>query len=515
MKKKGRVYKYIWAAAIFAALLLNGPAYGAVEIYDMDDELSDSPWIEDEGEMGPWDQPEDFGNPAGTPAMVKEVRIKEMFVSETGTYKDNIEGKYVFTTNVSNGGVAEEYVYFELPSEITFSLSKEGVEIPYENGEKLYEPGSYVMNFLIAGQTEGSRQVDYRTTFRFKIREEEPAAEESQWEPSGIPDSKPGRFGMTESEMAEFGLTESDLAELGVAEWEPGQRETADSGTDSGTEDYKTEDYKTEETPENTYNLDLEEQTFDWTPGGGLYTKIANNFTYKFDNNLKISSNIPDGTITTKVVSLEIEGDAPFSVYKDDELMEWEDNTMLQEAGDYTVVTGKQSFSFRISQFFTRSRWFYSPDGFQIKSVNFNNNKININRRDRFELKQDGKYQVELINGEGMVMECIFEKDSISPEYTVSHVKASAVVDFQSTDIEKIVVYKDGELIKPTYNNVYSEAGDYRITVYDLAGNFTEKDFKVAFRLNAFSIVLILLTAGLALALVTTVFITKNKIKIR
>lgn len=124
MKKKGRVYKYIWAAAIFAALLLNGPAYGAVEIYDMDDELSDSPWIEDEGEMGPWDQPEDFGNPAGTPAMVKEVRIKEMFVSETGTYKDNIEGKYVFTTNVSNGGVAEEYVYFELLRKSPFPYPK-------------------------------------------------------------------------------------------------------------------------------------------------------------------------------------------------------------------------------------------------------------------------------------------------------------------------------------------------------------------------------------------------------
>lgn len=503
MKRVGRTPAYVCMAAFAVSLFLCHPAYGEVEVYDMETQAPESTPQE---ESGITEESLPLPLEAGTPSSsltaeedkpevtVEEVRIRERLHSDTGIYEGAIQDRYLFQTNVSNGGVTDSPVYFNIPGEITAVVSREGTAVPYASGDQLKEPGSYVVNFSVVDQVSENSRKEYRSVFQFKIREkQEPDKNGAEAESAEAGLAGGGLTGG----LAGAGLTgglAGGLAESGAQEPELAEPDTKVSGISAAGEEAE--------------GIELPAMT-------GYDTTAPQTFLHRFTSGLSVSSNIPNGTITSGEVNLKIDGDAPFSVYKDEEALEWKNGMILQAAGNYTVISGKETFSFRISRYFTKSRWFYAPEGFQIKHVNFKNNTVKIYDTDRFLLNQDGVYEVELINHSGAVLKSLFEKDSQQPVFTVNTSKNSAAVEFQSTDIEEVHVYKDGKEIRPPYGNIYTEAGGYRILCVDHAGNFEEKEFEVPFKMNTFSVLLIPLTLGILLVLIGTVFVTKNKFKIR
>lgn len=396
--------------------------------------------------------------PAKEEIITREVGITEKFHSDFDLYEGSIQNKYFFYSNISNGGITDDYVYFEIPAELQVLMEKDGALVSYGSGQELREPGNYLM-YLSASEQADDRRIDYQAVFRFKIQEK-----------------------TEESSAKETTAAESDTSQEIVA---------------------------AEELPEETYESAVDPFI------GERGRDEDGNFHYTFKNGVKVVSGVPNGMLTSKAVSLEINGDENYQIYKDNDAIEWNNEGYLQDNGDYVVAAGGEAFCFRISGYISNSPLYYPPEGFRIKTAEFQNNQISITRDDCLEVRRDGKYQLELEDEEGFTLSCAFEKDSLPPEYEIELNSQGASVTYISDDIDRIAVYKDGREIGSGYSSMYDEDGRYRMVVYDLAGNQSVKEFRIPFHMNGFTIVLIMLIISAAAGVTIWFFILKKKIKVR
>lgn len=392
--------------------------------------------------------------------ITKEVGIREKFHSDFDLYENSIQDKYFFYSNISNGGITDLPVYFEFPAELQIAMEKDGVSLPYVSGQQLYEIGNYLMRLSVSEQREGKIKINYKAVFRFKIQEKKEEASDEE-EISTVDNNNPSEEITEESVMEEtMGISEGILYD----------------------ERIRDED---------------------------------NNFHFVFDTGVEVICSIPNGMITSKSVTLEISGKADYRIYKDNYEIEWNNEGVLQERGDYTIASGGEVFCFRISDYLTNAQWYYPPEGFRIITAAFQNNKIELLRDDCIEIRHDGRYQMELVNDDGFSLQCVFEKDSLAPDYKVIAQSHGVSITYISNDIDRVFVYKDGKEIGSSYNNMYEEGGKYRLIVWDLAGNQTVKEFIIPFHMNGFTIALLVLMTVMAAVLTIWIFIMKNKIRVR
>lgn len=442
-------------AAAAGSLLLAAPVYAEVEVFQ------NGPGAETEATVLEETEPVESQQEAFEEEIItREVGITEKFHSEFDLYEGSIQDKYFFYSNISNGGITSEPVYFELPAELQVLAEKDGASVAYTSGQELRESGNYLIHFTASEQVDERRRIDYKAVFRFKIQEKA---------------KEPSSDG--ETEVEENGVSVEEEETAGILEAAEEQLENGGHGNGMRDED--------------------------------------NYYHYTFQNGLRVISSVPDGMITAKEVSLEIGGDEDYRIYKDNDLIEWEKKGILQDRGDYVVASGGEVFCFRISGYLSNTSWYYPPDGFRIKTAEFQNNQILVVYNDRMEVRRDGKYQLELESEDGFILECSFERDTVPPEYEIELYKKGAAVTYLSNDIDSVTVYKDGKETGASYNNVYEEGGRYRLVVCDLAGNQVTKEFKVSFHMNSFTIVLIVLVILAAAVAITWLSIMKKKIRVR
>lgn len=93
---------------------------------------------------------------------------------------------------------------------------------------------------------------------------------------------------------------------------------------------------------------------------------------------------------------------------------------------------------------------------------------------------ENGVYEIEIRDHVGNVKKFYLEIDKTPPTLNVSSERTNDTVQVDYEDCEKIRMTKDGSKVDSVHSgDRFSEAGTYRITVTDFAGNSAEKTFVI------------------------------------
>ena len=97
--------------------------------------------------------------------------------------------------------------------------------------------------------------------------------------------------------------------------------------------------------------------------------------------------------------------------------------------------------------------------------------------------------------------------DGTQPFFTVSTEPNKATITYLSSDISRCVLYRNNEVVEDTgVIKEVTQPGKYTIYVYDTAGNRTQSQFMVHYRINAAAVIAIFgilaLIAGVAVYII-------------
>ena len=260
-------------------------------------------------------------------------------------------------------------------------------------------------------------------------------------------------------------------------------------------------------------NADGESSTYIVVDDAFHYDPEAKTFLYHIGSS-RFSSNIPNGAVVPddQTVSIWLPGGVTGALYRDGSAVDGADLTAITETGFYVLqLTGSglydsDQFTFAIMPELTNQlNELRLPDGFSFEYIMQDGIELDHAHSNYYEFLEDGKYQIcwknDTINRQYIVS---FTLDRQAPTLALPEVvdgKASSEVSL--SDLETgcyIVVQTDGEsrTLKGT-GHTLKEAGDYVLTVYDQAGNFTQYSFTIEVYLN-FSAVAVIIMVVLILA---------------
>ena len=254
----------------------------------------------------------------------------------------------------------------------------------------------------------------------------------------------------------------------------------------------------------------------------GSYIVVDDAFRYDPDEKIflytigssQFFSNIPNGAVVpdSQTVSIQLPGGVTGALHRDGTVVEGADLTAITETGFYVLqLTGSglydsDQFTFTILPELTNQlNDLRLPDGFSFEYILQNGIELDHAHSNYYEFLEDGQYQIcwknDTINRQYIIK---FTLDRQAPTLALPEVvdgKASSEVSL--SDLEAgcyIIVETDGEsrTLKGT-GHTLKKAGDYVLTVYDQAGNYTQYSFTIEVYLN-FSAVVVIIMALLILA---------------
>lgn len=230
---------------------------------------------------------------------------------------------------------------------------------------------------------------------------------------------------------------------------------------------------------------------------------------------LSFSSNIPDGAVLTlpggQAVTLTLPEGLNGTLYRNGDVVGDADLSSITDPGGYLLeVRGgsssqSASFSFTIADELTNSLTeIRLPQGFSFQDISLNGESLSPEYSNYIELLEDGKYDLPWSCPEiGRSYSLSFTLDTQAPVLALPEVtdgQAHSAVTL--TDLEpgaRILLESGGETqtILSALEQI-REAGSYRLTVYDEAGNYTQYDFVIHVYLNISALAAIaLLVLGL------------------
>ncbi len=259
--------------------------------------------------------------------------------------------------------------------------------------------------------------------------------------------------------------------------------------------------------------------------GNSVYDRDSGMFAYQAGG-ATILCSVADGMVTTKKVSLSMEGEANIAVYHDGESMT-EIPAELDEFGSYSVVTWTDNaqtrvLAFQIVNSVTGKLYSYvMPDGFQLKKVYFNEEEIGSSQG-AVDMTREGAYLIEyscLANGLDYALEVTV--DHTPPAVTFSNLDEYndargpvTIGGLEEGDSVKIT-FNEEEVVKLNDDNQVTETGTYNVVVTDKAGNAVEKSFRILLYLNLnatlFLLAILLIILGVSIALL----IARKKLRVR
>lgn len=230
---------------------------------------------------------------------------------------------------------------------------------------------------------------------------------------------------------------------------------------------------------------------------------------------LSFTSSIPDGAILSlsggDKVSIVLPEGLNGTLYRNGDVVSDADLTGITAPGGYLLdIRGGSSsqsaaFSFTIADELTNSLTeIQLPTGFAFQSPRLNGEELSSEYSNYMELLEDGEYVLSWSCPEiGRSYSLSFTLDTQAPTLALPE-----VVDGQAhcavtlSDLEPgayILLESNGETrtIRSSLDQI-REAGTYRLTVYDQAGNYTQYDFVIHVYLNISALAAIaLLVLGL------------------
>ncbi|WP_026495107.1 hypothetical protein [Butyrivibrio sp. WCD3002] len=454
---------------------------------------------------------------------VNTVSLSETYHENYKVYEERLDDVYAIYTNIPAGTITNKPVIFDIPSGVVLRLTKDGKEIGYKNKSKLSSEGTYVAYFYVASdsieQLPAWAQTLDRAMFTFRIQLT--ALDGSSLEVPETSELESFADVVNEGEQPQ---TEGEPAE------QTGEEVTEEPATEEATE-------PAEEPVEEPAEEPVAEPAAEGIEpnSGGIYTEYDPSTGY-YKNTLMTGdvfySSIPNGMITNGSALFNTAENIRYELYKDGELIDYTAGEHITDAGDYMMVpvidnldyegfyrTERPSIRFHILTGATNKMAVVSvPFGQTIDAVRFNGEEITENAKISdgvVSLPEDGIYEVDFIGEAGSVTTEIY-RDCTPPILKVDTQPNLAAITYMSDDIAAAVLKRGEEIISedqlPTR---VTQAGRYQLTVTDRAGNTTDVNFSVQYRINVYAILAIVMIIAIIGAVVIFLRRVKTKVRVR
>ncbi len=568
--KLGKIRLLAAALCMLAAMPAKTP--GAVLVYEGDTDYDDS---EEDGDTrwsysrsdvisGPGVVDEEETKSQGP--TVRTVTMGEQYHEAFGVYEESINNLYFLYANVSNGGITDRPVTIDIPANISYSMEKDGVVIPYASNQAVGERGTYVLRLSVILDSNAplSKQEEYRATFRFRIQEKLP--EHLVRNESGEPvdeivvnGSGSARWNQSQSSAATRTALEIDEEgnEIKAAGEEKGRSEASETeaekdetgrkeeegeknGESQENEGEAKEDEEVNETeasgqePEEGEEAEGEDTDGIHTKGDGqeagngfgernftggireqVYVPSRKSYLVTMNNGRELVSNVPAGYIGPGSVEIVIPEGEACELYRNDEQIEYIPGNSLMDSGVYRVSLDGNEFTFAIASDVNRMELYPAPLGMRFTKGTLNGEELSLNTDRYVYMGQEGNYVFVLEGTEGQQMEFGLKKDTTAPEASVTIEGGTATIQYLSDDISRITLEKDGTVVEGFSGYQVDTPGSYRLTVADSAGNQGVASFTLKYSVNKYGIAAVILLVLALAGIVAYVIHVKKTIKIR
>lgn len=446
---------------------------------------------------------------------VNKVSLSERYHEDYKIYEESIADMFFLYSNVSNGGMTDEAVSIDIPANVLYTMEKDGVKIDYTSGQQVSARGTYVLRLTAVENPELplSEQTEYQAVFRFRIQDK-PPMEETEDVLASVSDigGKVNLKGYEESLIPE--LTETPKETEVIPEETEAEPETEADSKEDETKEAQEENPEVWN-PEEASEADPKENIS--MKRSQSYDLAQGRYVTAFSNGIELLSTVPDGYIGPSSVRLAVkeEEQALVQLYKDDELIEFMNDSSISDSGSYRLSSGGEIFSFMIASDISELSYYPAPSGMRFTAIYLGTEQQKLESERQLTLKEDGAYTIFMEGEAGEELEVRLTKDTEKPEVYVTIKGGNAGIQYVSADIEKIQLEKNGELVEEFRGTAITKPGNYRLTVTDRAGNENVQEFALKYQVNGYGIAAVALCIALIIGLVMFVMHTKKNMKIR
>ncbi len=458
--------------------------------------------------------------------------IKETYISAYRLYEQVMYDQIVFYTNISNGNITSNPVVIELPSELETIFEKDGTEIKFTSKAEIKAVGSYSLTVIAKGEDilGGEKNDRYYGLFRFRIMESsaivppDAGIDVNDWEQDDppvytamtLPPEEP-----TPDETIEEQTSESpETVEATTDSDSSSQPESTSSSTSANVTSQMTAASGTGTTTGTPSEMPVGDKTLilqSATDMSILLTTTAGT---------QINTNIPRDMITTSAVKFKFATNVQHKLYKDGTLVNgYIPSSNITEAGKYKLFiydgsgTLPAEFDFEIrSPYIAALTEFTVPSGCQIQKALYEGNMIRVNPTS-VPLGGDGAYTIDVAYENYTFSESII-LDNTPPVFGFDRVVdgvaegGTVTILFKSEDTSRYEVYKDGERVAKQKQTI-SEPGTYIVKVYDRAGNMSQQEFELEYRMDGMATLVVIILVGIVIAGVVFFIVSRRRFIIR
>lgn len=426
--------------------------------------------------------------------------IRETYDSYYRLYEEVFANQIVFYSNAANGAMVEIPVKIDLPANVAAELSINGEPAEFREGETYTRAGQYTLTLKADGSSlvGGRENQVYYGFFRFRImKPAETSAPTEEVQPST------DEYWVIEDD-GNGNVTASTTSAISTSQVTDEPQEAAAEST--------AETLETAETA---------------APGGNISGEISaqvqdNKVLITTENGTQFYCSVPPGTISAGSVELMFLDNVDYEVVNGggESLGQL---TVIGDRGKYTVrvYDGETpaEFSFEVIGGAVRGLTEYTvPEGCEIISATLDGNLIRSEKR-RAALGRDGAYRFEIDYG-GYRFTEEFTLDNAAPEFALEgldenmdSVGGTVYIRMISEDISDYSITRDGRPAEKSYE--LTEPGEYTVTVWDAAGNSTSQSFRIAYRMDAMAVIVIIMGAAIVVAGIVFFIRTRRKFIVR
>lgn len=464
---------------------------------------------------------------------VTDVSLSETYYEDYDIYCLSIQDLYYFYSTIGNNGITDQTVSVDIPANISYSVTKDGMPMEYTSKQPISENGTYIFRITVTKNPEDSvsKQNIIRTNYHFRIqpkavkpKEETVQAQQSTQYNSYLPENYLGNLQVSGQNSSQdsysFGSTAGDSTiDPTLSQEEPWNQ------TEMGNESLDTllsQDTSQEETEsgEQTESDVSEKQTLDYDYEQGLYV-------IPFADGSRLLATLPNGMMTNYDVTLHTK-ELPETVrfLKNGESCPIPEDGMVHDPGSYELLVpfGDQvsSYSFRILGNAESNLDYYTvPESVTLNELYVDGilqdskGYTDQNGVQRVHFAKDGVYRLVMQDELGAVFDCELIRDAEPPVVTVEVLKGSAQIHYENpSEIEKVVLRSGKKEETLSAITQVTKAGKYVMEVYDHAGNHTTVSFRVRGSINIATVVSLVMLCGIAVAFAVLFIRTKKDGKV-
>lgn len=417
--------------------------------------------------------------------VVTKVTLSQTYHEDYETYEFSMANEYFFYANIGNGELTDQSVTIDIPTNLTYTVEKDGLPYAYQSKQSISARGTYVVKLMAVENQDAplSEQKEYQAVFRFRIQEKPKTADKE-------------------------GLSDAVLSGSGASLWDSSEKEEQpeESSDYWDEEDLEPE---TEPDPESEAGFESEsEETGEpetgWEPSmlterTQHFDAERGNYVITLENGKELTSSLPEGYIGSGTLSLRVSelDEAETKLYKNDEQVDFVNDNPISETGHYRVDVNGSSCYFTLAEAVRQMEYYPAPAGMKFAEAYRNEEELEL-PSDRYAvMEEDGDYTFVLSGDGGNRLEVALRKDTMAPQVAVTVSKHSASIEYLSDDIQVIQLVKDGKEIAGFVGSSVTDPGKYTLLVADAAGNQSVTGFSLSYHINlygVFAILLVILT---------------------